>query len=228
MSYQPIENYGIIGDLYTTALVGMDGSIDFMCFPHFDSPSVFAAMLDDQRGGRFRIAPMLEEVRHRQLYLPDTNVLITRFLSKEGVAEIVDFMPVEEIGNAHNIVRRVKTIRGSVRYQLSCAPRFDYGRAEHTLEASEKCIRFASEGSDGVVLRLRSTVPLQPRDGAASAEFTLAAGEQANFILDDGEDLTPFGMSDADISRCLQHTRSPRTIPTDLCRSCTAAMATPI
>ncbi|HEU4611550.1 MAG TPA: trehalase-like domain-containing protein, partial [Kofleriaceae bacterium] len=116
MSYRPIESYGIIGDLHTTALVGLDGSIDFMCFPKFDSPTVFAALLDNRRGGRFRIAPVLEEVRHKQLYLPETNVLITRFLSHEGVAEIVDFMPVEEVGQAHNIVRRVKTIRGTIRY----------------------------------------------------------------------------------------------------------------
>jgi GH15 family glucan-1,4-alpha-glucosidase len=77
MGYQPIENYGIIGDLRTTALVGLDGSIDFMCFPHFDSPTLFAAMLDDGKGGRFKIAPKVTEgVRHKQLYLPDTNVLL--------------------------------------------------------------------------------------------------------------------------------------------------------
>ena len=88
--YQPIENYGIIGDLYTVALVGMDGSIDFMAFPHFDSPTVFAALLDWQKGGRFQIAPRLTDARQKQLYLPDSNILLTRFLASDGVAEISD------------------------------------------------------------------------------------------------------------------------------------------
>ena len=90
--YQPIENYGIIGDLYTVALVGMDGSIDFMACPHFDSPTVFAALLDSKKGGRFQIAPQLADARQKQLYLPDANILLTRFLSSEGMAEISDFM----------------------------------------------------------------------------------------------------------------------------------------
>ena len=98
--YQPIENYGIIGDLYTVALVGMDGSIDFCALPHFDSPTVFAALLDYEKGGRFQIAPRLGDCRQKQIYLPDSNILLTRFLSPEGVAEISDFMPVE-IGRAH-------------------------------------------------------------------------------------------------------------------------------
>ena len=94
--YAPIEDYGIIGDLHTVALVGKDGSIDFLCLPSFDSPSVFAALLDADRGGRFQIAPQLDDAVHRQLYLPDTNVLLTRFLSDSGVAEVSDFMPVED------------------------------------------------------------------------------------------------------------------------------------
>ena len=94
--YKPIEDYGIIGDLHTVALVGKDGSIDFLCLPSFDSPSVFAALLDADRGGRFQIAPRLDDAVHKQLYLPDTNVLLTRFLSDSGVAEVSDFMPVEE------------------------------------------------------------------------------------------------------------------------------------
>lgn len=97
MSYQPIENYGIIGDLNTVALINLNGSIDFMCFPDFDSPSIFAALLDDKKGGHFQITPQLDQARNKQLYLPDTNVLLTRFLSSDGVAEITDFMPVEEL-----------------------------------------------------------------------------------------------------------------------------------
>src|SRR6266404_210750 len=78
--YQPIENYGLIGNLRTVALVGMDGSIDWLCLPRFDSPSVFAAVLDDQKGGRFRIAPAGEQFRRKQFYWPDTAILVTRFL----------------------------------------------------------------------------------------------------------------------------------------------------
>ena len=119
-NYQPIENYGVIGDLNTVALVGMDGSIDFMSFPNFDSPTIFLALLDDQKGGRFKIAPLLENPQQKQLYLPDTNVLLTRFLSDKGVAEISDFMPIQEMGHAHDIIRRVKTIRGEISFRMLC------------------------------------------------------------------------------------------------------------
>src|SRR5258707_160588 len=92
--YQPIENYGIIGNMRTAALVGMDGSIDWLCLPYFDSPSVFAAILDDRKGGRFRIAPQDDSFRHKQFYWPDTAILITRFLHDEGIGEVEDYMPV--------------------------------------------------------------------------------------------------------------------------------------
>jgi GH15 family glucan-1,4-alpha-glucosidase len=134
MSYQPIENYGIIGDLNTVALVGLNGSIDFMCFPDFDSPSIFAALLDEQKGGRFEIKPVLAEMKTKQLYLPDTNVLLTRFLSCGGVGEITDFMPVEELFEGKELIRRVTTVRGEVKYKMKCSPRFNYGRSTHTAE----------------------------------------------------------------------------------------------
>jgi GH15 family glucan-1,4-alpha-glucosidase len=184
MSYQPIENYGIIGDLHTIALVGMDGSIDFFCCPHFDSPSVFAALLDDAKGGRFSISAVLGEVRHRQIYLPDTNVLLTRFLSEEGVAEVSDFMPILEDAAVHALVRRVKTVRGDVRFRLNCAPRFDYGRADHTVETKNGEVLFVSRGPDKTVLRLRTPVPLTIKNGDAVAEFHLRAGETAAFVLE--------------------------------------------
>src|SRR5438105_1676347 len=98
--YKPIEDYGIIGDLETVALVGKDASIDFMCFPRFDSPTIFAALLDYKRGGRFQICPLIDGANRRQLYLPDSNILLTRFLSDEGVAEISDFMPIRQQGEA--------------------------------------------------------------------------------------------------------------------------------
>ena len=94
-TYQPIENYGIIGDLNTIALVSINGSIDFMCLPDFDSPSVFAAMLDKRNGGFFQISSCEENVQRKQLYIPETNILLTRFLYEDGIGEITDFMPLE-------------------------------------------------------------------------------------------------------------------------------------
>src|SRR5689334_3982334 len=171
--YQPIENYGIIGDLYIVALVGMDGSIDFMSFPHFDSPTVFAAMLDDAKGGRFQIAPSLEGVRQKQLYLPDSNVLLTRFLAEGGVGEVTDFMPIETKGPVmHNLVRIVRTVRGEICYRMLCAPRFDYARAAHRVAAvSDREIVFQSLGPDGIALRLRSDVPMRALGGDAVAQI---------------------------------------------------------
>jgi GH15 family glucan-1,4-alpha-glucosidase len=182
--YPPIEDHGIIGDLHTVALVGKDGTIDFLCLPFFDSPSVFASLLDADKGGRFQIAPQLDDAVQRQLYLPDTNVLLTRFLSDAGVAEISDFMPVEDAGVAHNVVRRVKTIRGELQYVMRCDPRFDYARATHTVERkSDTEVLFVGRaGAGALALRLRSSVPMKIIDGAAVAEFTLHADESASFV----------------------------------------------
>ncbi len=184
MSYQPIENYGVIGDLYTVALVGSDGSIDFMCLPEFDSPSVFAALLDQERGGRFQLAPLLDGAREKQLYLPDTCVLLTRFLATAGVAEVSDFMPVGDAARARTIVRRAKTIRGEVRFRMICQPRFDYARSTHTVERTTDGMCFLSPSQPATVLRLRTSVPLREEDGAAVAEFTLRADESAWFVLE--------------------------------------------
>src|SRR5205085_8215186 len=94
MGYQPIENYGIIGNMRTVALVGMNGSIDWYCSPNFDSPSIFGAILDDAKGGRFQIQPIAQGIRHKQFYWPSTNILVTRFSLEDGIAEIQDFMPI--------------------------------------------------------------------------------------------------------------------------------------
>ncbi len=128
MAYQPIENYGIIGNMHTVALVGLNGSIDWLCYPHFDSPSVFGAILDDQKGGRFKIAPTAEGVTNKQIYWPDTNVLVTRFLSTDGVGEVVDFMPVgvaEGEQGYHQLLRRVNVVRGTMAFRMECYPAFD-------------------------------------------------------------------------------------------------------
>jgi GH15 family glucan-1,4-alpha-glucosidase len=183
---EPIENYAIVGDLHTIALVALDGSIDFMCFPRFDSPTIFAALLDPERGGRFSITPELDRARRKQLYLPDSNILLTRFLAVDGLAEISDFMPVEQAAAAHNLVRRVKCVRGEVRVRIVCAPRFNYARSSHRAERrSESEVIFTSDGEDRCVIRLRSSVPLTVENGDAVATFTLRANESASFVLED-------------------------------------------
>ncbi|HYX19434.1 MAG TPA: trehalase-like domain-containing protein, partial [Thermoanaerobaculia bacterium] len=133
MSYPPIEHHGVIGDLHTVALVTLDGSIDWLCLPQFDSPSLFAAILDDRKGGFFRLAATSEEARRKQMYLPDSNVLVTRFLTPEGVGEVVDFMPIRDAAapkgeEDHRIVRIVRGVRGEIPYRLECRPAFDYAR----------------------------------------------------------------------------------------------------
>ena len=193
MPYLPIENYAMIGNMHTAALVGKNGSIDFMCHPRFDSPTIFAALLDDKKGGRFLIRPMLEDVRRRQLYVPDTSVLLTRFLSEEGVAEVSDFMPIGEGDQSHALVRRAKTVRGEVRYEIRCEPRFNYAQETHRVEILEGEVLFRSDRPNGLVLRLRTDVPLSvTEDGAVIGEFTLGTGQTASFVL---EEVAPAGAS---------------------------------
>ncbi len=182
MNYPPIDSFGVIGNMDTVGLVGMDGSIDFMCFPYFDSPSIFARLLDHEKGGFFRVAPVLESARHRQIYLPDTNVLFTRMLSDDGVAEISDFMPLEP--GQHRVVRRAKCVRGEIPFRAICEPRFNYGRDPHKVEIVADGAIFESLGAQKIALRLRSTAPLREHGGAAVAEFTLRAGQSTTFILE--------------------------------------------
>ena len=192
--YQPIENYGVIGDLHTVALVGSNGSIDFCCFPSFDSPTIFAALLDDERGGRFSIHPAQSDVSYKQLYLPDTNVLISRFLSGDGLSEVSDFMPVGFYPRDHPrvLVRRAKCVRRTVHFDLVFDPRFDYGRADRTVEVRDGEVIYASTGNDGTVLRLRTPIPLTiDRHGTARATFELSAGDTTAFVMEEvGEGMT--------------------------------------
>src|ERR1700747_1607316 len=119
--YQPIENYGIIGNMRTAALVAMDGSIDWLCLPHFDSPSVFAAILDARKGGRFQIAAALDHVRPKQFYWPDNVILVTRFLHADGGGEIEDYMPIGGTRPVPDeLVRRVRVVRGRLPFRLEC------------------------------------------------------------------------------------------------------------
>ena len=182
--YRPIENYGVIGDLHTVALVGMDGSIDFMSFPHFDSPTIFAGLLDAQKGGMFKAAPNFKDVKHKQFYFPNTNILLTRFLSSEGIAELSDFMPIEE-GHSHRVVRRVKAVKGEVTFSVLCAPKFNYGRASHSVKKLNGGLLFIPEDDALKPLFLRTSVPMEISGDTGAAEFILHAGETAYFILEE-------------------------------------------
>jgi GH15 family glucan-1,4-alpha-glucosidase len=184
MDYLPIEDHGIIGDLYTTALVGIDGTIDYMCFPDFDSPTIFASLLDKDKGGYFKIYPLLHEMTPSQMYLPDTNVLITKFMAEEGIGEIIDLMPVEKKEQAHNLVRRVRSIRGNLKFKLECKPRFNYGLSKHHAELKKNDVTFYSEGEDKLVVKLKSDIPLKINDNDAFSEFTLREGDHTDFILE--------------------------------------------
>src|SRR5437899_12518421 len=178
MSYQPIENYGIIGNMRTVALVGMNGSIDWYCYPHFDSPSVFVAIMDDTKGGRFQISAGPDEVRHKQSYWPSTNVLVTRFLLPDGIVELEDFMPAglpSDSVEYHHIYRRVRCVRGAVRIWVACRPAFDYGRQVHEAAIETNGARFKS---DSLTLALSTTVLLSydgPGEVSAECECTESA-----------------------------------------------------
>jgi GH15 family glucan-1,4-alpha-glucosidase len=184
MSFEPIENYGVIGNMRSIALVGVNGSIDFLCYPNFDSPTVFAALLDDQRGGCFQIQPQLGKGRVRQLYLPDTNILLTRFLADEGVAELTDYMPIGTDGEQPNeIIRAVAVIRGEVTFRMRCQPRFDYARCEHAVNIQDRLAVFSPARDACPPMALYATVALRQESTDVTSEFRLRAGESATFVF---------------------------------------------
>jgi len=185
MAYKPIENYGLIGDLRTVALVGMDGSIDWFCFPHFDSPSVFGALLDDTAGGYFKIAPTSGQTARKQFYWPETNILVSRFLCTDGVGEIVDFMVPADNGRTQReypdrLFRRVSCIKGEMAFRLECFPAFNYARDEHETKISAKGASFRSPDLN---LGLSTHISLKNKEKGAVAEFALKEGESAVFML---------------------------------------------
>jgi len=184
--YTPIGEHGLIGDLRTAALVGTDGRIDWFCCPRFDSPSVFGALLDADNGGYWTISPA-GEAGSRQFYLPDSNVLITRFLAASGVVEVQDCMPVlraHDADHRQRLVRRVSAVRGSMRMRIDLVPRFDYGRGRHRVHVEQEGRRLRFTGSD-LTLALSASVPLA-LDGAggAGADIELAEGQVVTFVLD--------------------------------------------
>ncbi|MEU6765001.1 glycoside hydrolase family 15 protein [Streptomyces sp. NPDC046853] len=185
--YLPIAEHGLIGDLRGAALVGTDGRIDWFCAPRFDSPSIFGALLDAERGGVWELSPLCATASRQQFYVPDSAILITRFLTEEGMVEVQDFMPLlrpHDDQHRQRLVRRVVAVRGSMRLHARIAPRLDYGRARHRTETGEGEVRFISED---LTLVLRSDVALDAQEGEAHGEFELGEGDQALFVLDVGE-----------------------------------------
>ncbi|CAI8875719.1 glycoside hydrolase family 15 protein [Pseudomonas sp. IT-P176] len=177
-----IDAHGIIGDLRSAALVNDKGSVDFFCWPEFDSPSIFCSLLDTPKAGIFQLAPDLPDARREQIYLPDTNVLQTRWLSARAVVEITDLLV---IGDSEDdlplLIRRVRMVSGSATFDLHCAVRHDYARAATTAREDGPDICF--EAPQQPSLRLRASQPLQLVDKAASARFELQQEQSAEFVL---------------------------------------------
>jgi GH15 family glucan-1,4-alpha-glucosidase len=191
MDYPPIADHGLIGDLQTAALVSTDGTVDWLCLPRFDSPSVFASLLDHRKGGRFALAPVDDKHVTTQMYLPNTAVLVTRYLSESGVAEVADFMPISNptvATDRHRLIRQVTGIRGTVKLAVRVEPRPDYGRAGYKPRQLDDGVVF--EGAP--TLALSSTWPLKvDRAGDVTAQFTIKAGEIGAMVLESGKSPKP-------------------------------------
>ena len=186
MSYLPIEHHGVVGDLHTAALVGIDGSVDWLCLPYFDSPSLFASILDSAKGGHFRIAAVNPDARRRQMYLPDSNVLVTRFLTPDGVGEVVDFMPVV-VGSGmksvddHQLIRIVRGVRGSIPFRLECDPAFDYARRRVRPVRTPSGFRY--DAASGPPVDLLTTLVCGIEGTAVTADFLLEEGQEIPVVI---------------------------------------------
>ncbi|MCI0158448.1 glycoside hydrolase family 15 protein [Leifsonia shinshuensis] len=184
-AFPEIAEHGMIGDLQTVALVSTAGSIDWFCAPRFDSPTMFASLLDRENGGYFRIHALADDVRIRQMYFPQTAVLITRFMSSKGVGEVIDFMPVADeprIATARRvIVRAVRVVRGELTFRLECRPRFDYGRSAHTATAADHGVLFADDTTSAALHGVEADALV---DGDVVTEFTVAAGDIRIFAFE--------------------------------------------
>lgn len=208
--YLPIEDYALIGDLHTVALVGKNGSIDWCCLPRFDAPSVFGALLDAGKGGYFRISPSdMADVKCQQLYFPETNILLTRFLHTDGVGEITEFMPIKQVGteqHQHRIIRSLSVVHGSLSFTLACRPAFNYARDSHDVEIARHGTIFRHKDFS---LSLASPVELeQDNQGGVQATFTLHAGQTRHFLLEstDEHGHAPHPLSEKDYQQAFQDT----------------------
>jgi len=211
-TYLPIEDHGIIGDLHTVALVGKNGTIDWCCMPSFDAPSIFGALLDAEKGGFFSITPQATtQVRQLQYYLPETNILITRFFTLDGVGEVTDFMPIQpaqEHTKHHRIIRAVRVVRGQLAFELICRPAFNYARDTHTVQLSEREAVFQHQD---LSLGLFASTPLEEDGhGGVASTFTLQQDHWAYFLLEStGEQASePPHLSHAQYQKILLDTKN--------------------
>ena len=194
--YPNISDHGLIGDLQTAALIDTNGTIDWFCCPRFDSPSVFASLLDAEQGGFFRICPDVPGYVTRQLYLPETAILVTRFMTEAGVGEVIDFMPVA-LGPAtdrHRIVRLVRVVRGTMRFVAEIQPRFDYARKPHKVEVTSEGAVFESDDlvltlhrvGDPIVRGAQRAGTVEQVGEGVRVTTTLNAGEITGMMLESG------------------------------------------
>jgi GH15 family glucan-1,4-alpha-glucosidase len=192
--YPNISDHGLIGDLQTAALVTTDGTVDWFCCPRFDSPSVFASLLDADHGGYFRIAPDRDDYVSKQLYFPDTAILITRFMTPDGVGEVHDFMPIAggAATDRHRLVRQLKVVRGTMRFLIDIQPAFDYGRKPHKLVLSEDGAVFEADGME-LTVHWAAPPEVSAHDPGITVERhgdglrgtrTLRAGQSGGFVLE--------------------------------------------
>ncbi|MBI4219423.1 MAG: glycoside hydrolase family 15 protein [Chloroflexi bacterium] len=207
MAYKPIRDYAAIGDCHSAALVGLDGSVDWCCFPRFDSPSVFAAILDDRKGGRFKISPR-GQFRSRQRYVGRTNVLETSFETSTGSCSLVDCMPIYHgddgtVSAPHQIIRKVRCEAGTVTLQISYAPRPDYARANVALVALPRQIA-CRHGAQ--LLSLELPVDLHIDGGVAAGELRLSEGESVTLVLSYADPTTPARLDDLNPDQRLRRT----------------------
>ena len=191
--YPNISDHGLIGDLHTAALVTRDGTVDWFCCPRFDSPSVFASLLDADGGGYFRIAPDRDDYVSKQLYLPGTAILATRFMTPDGVGEVQDFMPVitGTASQQHRLVRIMRVPRGAMRFALDLQPGFDYGRQKHKLTVSEQGAVFAADGMHLTLHTVEAAgngelagINMRQQADRLRATWTLHEGETAGVVLE--------------------------------------------
>ncbi|MET8446107.1 glycoside hydrolase family 15 protein [Streptomyces sp. NPDC005209] len=211
--YPMIENHGLIGDLQTAALVTTDGTIDWFCCPRIDSPSVFGALLDKNQGGHCTIRPSHATYATKQLYLPDTAVLVTRFMTEAGAGEIVDFMPVTgtTATSRHRLVRMVRCVRGTMTFDVHIAPRFDYGRKPHKLHITERGAVFESDGLELTVHPVREPDDerlVKPFSGDIDLRYslTLRAGHERGFVLESSADGPPREIRPAEFQELFEET----------------------
>jgi GH15 family glucan-1,4-alpha-glucosidase len=215
--YPPIENHGLIGDLQTSALVSTDATIDWFCWPRFDSPSIFASLLDRQRGGHFSIRPETDSYVSKQLYLPGTAILITRFLTLDGVAEVLDFMPPIEgaATDRHRIARVVRVVRGEMTMVVDCQPRFDYGRQPHKTEITEHGVAFQGDDGTEVVLNVVRRPDIDPseyvqvahKDEGVHTTVKVVAGQIGGVVLETAPDGPPRALAGPEVVDLFERTR---------------------